>query len=160
MTRSAGFCASRSASDVLSFTKLICFKPWYRDTISVENEPTLSAVRSGCIVEQIFASGGNLPFLCPLSSSLVTTRTKLSQLPTEFVISFYKCLPCGYFHLKEEALDRTMWKNRFEGGFEPVVRQNTVWWWNFYPVAVFSIYQTFLNCVSYVLHWANLQEQI
>jgi hypothetical protein len=30
-----------------------------------------------------------------------------------------------YSHLKEEALDRTMWRNRFGGGFEPVVRQNT-----------------------------------
>jgi len=31
----------------------------------------------------------------------------------------------GYCHLKEEALDRTMWRNRFGGGFELVVRQNT-----------------------------------
>jgi len=31
----------------------------------------------------------------------------------------------GYSDLKEEALDRTMWRNRFGGGFEPVVRQNT-----------------------------------
>jgi hypothetical protein len=31
----------------------------------------------------------------------------------------------GYSHLKEEALDRTKWRNRFGGGFEPVVRQNT-----------------------------------
>jgi hypothetical protein len=31
----------------------------------------------------------------------------------------------GYSHLKEEALDRTMWRNRFGGGFRPVVRQNT-----------------------------------
>jgi hypothetical protein len=31
----------------------------------------------------------------------------------------------GYSHLKEEALDRTMWRNHFGGGFEPVVRQNT-----------------------------------
>jgi len=31
----------------------------------------------------------------------------------------------GYSNLKEGALDRTMWKNRFGGGFEPVVRQNT-----------------------------------
>jgi len=31
----------------------------------------------------------------------------------------------GYCHLKEEALDRTMWKNRFGGGFGLVVRQNT-----------------------------------
>ena len=32
----------------------------------------------------------------------------------------------GYSHLKEEALDRTVWRNRFGGGFGPVVRQNTV----------------------------------
>ena len=31
----------------------------------------------------------------------------------------------GYSYLKEEALDRTMWKNRFRGDFGPVVRQNT-----------------------------------
>jgi len=31
----------------------------------------------------------------------------------------------GYSHLKKEALDRTMWRNRFGGGFGPVVRQNT-----------------------------------
>ena len=31
----------------------------------------------------------------------------------------------GYSHLKEEALDRTMWRNRFGGGFGPVVRQIT-----------------------------------
>ena len=30
----------------------------------------------------------------------------------------------GHSHLKEEALDRTMWRNRFGGGFGPVVRQN------------------------------------
>jgi hypothetical protein len=31
----------------------------------------------------------------------------------------------GYSHLKEGALDRIMWRNRFGGGFEPFVRQNT-----------------------------------
>jgi hypothetical protein len=31
----------------------------------------------------------------------------------------------GYSHLKGDALDRTMWRDRFGGGFEPVVRQNT-----------------------------------
>ena len=31
----------------------------------------------------------------------------------------------GYPHLKEEALDRTIWRHRFGGGFGPVVRQNT-----------------------------------
>jgi hypothetical protein len=30
-----------------------------------------------------------------------------------------------YSDLKEEALDRTMWRNRFGGGCGPVVRQNT-----------------------------------
>jgi len=29
----------------------------------------------------------------------------------------------GYSHLKEEALDRTMWRARFGRGFENVVRQ-------------------------------------
>ena len=31
----------------------------------------------------------------------------------------------GYSHLKEEALDRTMWRARFGGGFGPVARQTT-----------------------------------
>jgi hypothetical protein len=31
----------------------------------------------------------------------------------------------GYFHLKEEALDRTMWRARLGGGFGPAVRQTT-----------------------------------
>ena len=34
----------------------------------------------------------------------------------------------GYSHLKEEALDRTMWRNRFGRGFGPVVKQITEWW--------------------------------
>ena len=28
----------------------------------------------------------------------------------------------GYCHLKEEAVDRNMWRDRFGRGFEPVVR--------------------------------------
>ena len=31
----------------------------------------------------------------------------------------------GYYHLKEEALDGPMWRNRFGRGFGPVVRQIT-----------------------------------
>jgi hypothetical protein len=31
----------------------------------------------------------------------------------------------GYSHLKEEAIDRTVWRNRFGGSFETVARQNT-----------------------------------
>jgi hypothetical protein len=30
----------------------------------------------------------------------------------------------GYSHLKEEALHRTMWRNHFGGGYDPVIRQN------------------------------------
>jgi len=33
----------------------------------------------------------------------------------------------GYSHLKEEALDRTMWRARFGRGFGPVARQTTKW---------------------------------
>ena len=31
----------------------------------------------------------------------------------------------GYSHLKEEALDRNMWRDCLGRGFEPVVRQTT-----------------------------------
>jgi len=31
----------------------------------------------------------------------------------------------GYYHLKEEALDRTVWRAGFGRGFGPVVRQTT-----------------------------------
>jgi hypothetical protein len=33
----------------------------------------------------------------------------------------------GYSYLKEEALDRTMWRARFGRGFRSVVRQTTKW---------------------------------
>jgi len=31
----------------------------------------------------------------------------------------------GYWKLKEEALDRSLWRTRFERGYGPVVRQIT-----------------------------------
>ena len=34
-----------------------------------------------------------------------------------------------YSHLKMEALDRNMRRDRFGRGFEPAVRQTTGWWW-------------------------------
>ena len=40
-------------------------------------------------------------------------------------IFFYLKERRGYSHLKEEALDRTMWRARFGRGFGPVVRQTT-----------------------------------
>jgi len=30
----------------------------------------------------------------------------------------------GYSHLKEEALDRIIWRHHFGGGFGPVVKRN------------------------------------
>jgi hypothetical protein len=33
----------------------------------------------------------------------------------------------GYWKLKEEALDRTVWRTRFGRGCGPVVRQTTEW---------------------------------
>jgi len=49
-----------------------------------------------------------------------------------------------YSHLKEEALDRAVWRNRFKGGFGPVVRHNTEWmndlWW---VSRVFSVKTSF-----------------
>jgi hypothetical protein len=33
----------------------------------------------------------------------------------------------GYSHLKEEALDRTVWRAGFVRGFGPVVRQTAEW---------------------------------
>ena len=35
----------------------------------------------------------------------------------------------GYSHLKEEALDRTMWRTRFGRGFGPVLRLLNEWIW-------------------------------
>jgi hypothetical protein len=46
----------------------------------------------------------------------VTRRHKLLDDPMDMR---------GCSHLKEEALDRTMWRNRFGGGVGPVVRQIT-----------------------------------
>jgi len=34
----------------------------------------------------------------------------------------------GFYYMKE-ALDRTVWRTRFDRGYGPVVRQ-TVWWMN------------------------------
>ena len=45
----------------------------------------------------------------------------------------------GYSHLKEEALDRTMWRNRFRGGFGPVVRQNTEWMNEYSRLSIFTL---------------------
>jgi len=54
---------------------------------------------------------------------------------------------------KEEALDRTMLRNRFGGGFGPAVRQNTEWMTSglLKEAAPHRMYFTFLYhfCISY-----------
>ena len=52
----------------------------------------------------------------------------------------------GYSHLKEEALDRTVWTARFGRGFGPVVRQTTEWM-NIETLQIFlTVIQHKLNC--------------
>ena len=45
----------------------------------------------------------------------------------------------GYAHLKEEALDRTMWTARFGRGFGPVVRIY-IYYMNIYIYYIYIIY--------------------
>ena len=59
----------------------------------------------------------------------------------------------GYSHLKEEALDRTMWRNRFGGGFGPVVRQNTEWMneWKLHVLGICSAHHQEFSTVHTTL---------
>jgi hypothetical protein len=45
----------------------------------------------------------------------------------------------GYSHLKEEALDRTMWRARFGRGFGPVVRQTATMNKSHHPLHVSDV---------------------
>jgi hypothetical protein len=47
----------------------------------------------------------------------------------------------GYSHLKEEALDRTMWRARFGRGFGPVVRQTTKWIKEYYISRMWKLFE-------------------
>ena len=49
----------------------------------------------------------------------------------------------GYCHLKEKALDRTMWRNRFGGGFGPVVRLL-----NNNNIIIQSVLEVYQNCLQ------------
>ena len=48
----------------------------------------------------------------------------------------------GYSHLKEEALDRTMWRAGFGRGFGPVARQTTKWMNEYQPIVRCRIWMT------------------
>jgi hypothetical protein len=62
----------------------------------------------------------------------------------------------GYSHLKEEALDRTMWRAPFGGGFVPVIRQTTelmnicnafLYVMHFFMIILSSMFIGFLCCM-------------
>ena len=55
----------------------------------------------------------------------------------------------GYYHLKEETLDHTTWRNHFGESFDPVVRQNTEWWW-WTPYSLVDTYQRWLKTFFWV----------
>ena len=58
----------------------------------------------------------------------------------------------GYSHLKEETLDRTVWRNRFGGGFGPVIRQYWMNEWIFirFPPKCLLINQIYiLDCSNF-----------
>jgi hypothetical protein len=54
-----------------------------------------------------------------------TLSLSLDSLFPKTEISYMRDASSGSSHLKEEALDRTMWSNRFGRGVGPVVRQIT-----------------------------------
>ena len=65
----------------------------------------------------------------------------------------------GYSHL-EEALNRTMWRHRFGGGFGPVFRQNTEWMNECIQVStnVQSLRQ--ISCVAQFSYTLKIQQEI
>jgi hypothetical protein len=55
-------------------------------------------------------------------SGTLDVKWKSFNIKISLVVYFYTCT---YIHLKEEALDRTLWRTRFGRGYGPVVRQTT-----------------------------------
>ena len=60
----------------------------------------------------------------------------------------------GYSHLKEEALDCTMWRNRFGGGFEPVIRQITECMNESAPFTIQTVGMQL--CTSAIIHYCSM----
>jgi hypothetical protein len=66
----------------------------------------------------------------------------------------------GYYHLKEEALDRTMWRNRFGRGFGPVVRQNAEWMNDIeWVIHLVVFYLSFWRCLFVSLSEKSLEPE-
>jgi hypothetical protein len=63
--------------------------------------------------------------LNPLNAQLNPICHVLALLESHYILNVSRIMVKerrGYSHLKEEALDRTIWRARFGRGFEPVVR--------------------------------------
>jgi hypothetical protein len=71
-------------------------------------------LRRNCLLQQVIE--GKIQGGIEVTGRQGRRRRKLLDDPKE---------KRGYSHLKEEALDRTMWRARFGRVFEPVVRQTT-----------------------------------
>ena len=71
-------------------------------------------LRRNCLLKQVIE--GKIKGRIEVTGRRGKRRRKLLEDPKE---------RRGYSHLKEEALDRTMWRARFGRGFGPVVRQTT-----------------------------------
>ena len=69
-------------------------------------------LRRNCLLKQV--TEGNIKGVIEVTSRQGRKRKKLLDGLKD---------RRGYCHLKEEALDRNMWRDRFGRGFEPVVRQ-------------------------------------
>jgi len=76
-------------------------------------------------------------------------------LKTQICVTRPQCVKerRGYSHLKEEALDRTMWRARFGRGFGPVVRQTTKWM-NIKWIVSLLLKVAALQADIYDSHWA------
>jgi len=71
-------------------------------------------LRGNCLLQRV--TKGKIKGGIEVTERRRRRRTKLLDDPKE---------RREYSHLKEEALDRTMWRARFGRGFGPVVRQTT-----------------------------------
>jgi len=72
-------------------------------------------LRRNCLLQRVIE--GKIKGGIEMTGSRVRKRRKLLDDLKERRV---------YSHLKEEALDRTMWRARFGKGFGPVVRQTTI----------------------------------
>jgi len=85
-------------------------------------------------VTELLMMGGKTPETCWAVNKRQDNKLEklLRQVGDLFELNLkFRCQKVkersGYSHLKEEALDRSMWRARFGRGFGPVVRQTDYW---------------------------------